>query len=52
MAIRQTILISALIIGTVVSLFVKGAPILGDIPTGFPSLIVPHFSQGTFLIVL
>jgi SulP family sulfate permease len=44
--------LAALIIGTVLSLFVKGAPILGDIPTGFPSFIMPSFSRDTFLIVL
>ncbi len=44
--------LAALIIGTVLSLFIKGAPILGDIPTGFPSFIIPTFTQDTFLIVL
>jgi len=44
--------LAALVIGTVLSLFVKGAPILGDIPTGFPSFIMPTFTQDTFLIVL
>lgn len=44
--------LAALIIGTLISLFLKGAPILGDIPTGFPSFIMPAFSQSTFLIVL
>ncbi|WP_425409170.1 SulP family inorganic anion transporter [Hyphococcus sp.] len=44
--------LAALIIGTLISLVVKGAPILGDIPTGFPSFIMPAFSQETFLIVL
>lgn len=44
--------LAALVIGTVLSLFIKGAPILGDIPTGFPSFIMPSFTQGTFLIVL
>ncbi len=44
--------LAALIIGTILSLFISGAPILGDIPTGFPSLIIPEFSQSTFLIVL
>ena len=44
--------LAALIIGTVISLFIKGAPILGDIPTGFPTFIVPSFTQDTFLIVL
>ena len=44
--------LAALIIGTLTSLVVAGAPILGDIPTGFPAFIMPTFSQDTFLIVM
>lgn len=44
--------LAALIIGTLLSLVFKGAPILGDIPTGLPSLVIPNFTQDTFLIVL
>ena len=44
--------LAALIVGTLLSFVIAGAPVLGDIPTGFPSLIVPGFSQGAFLIVL
>lgn len=44
--------LAALIVGTLLSLVISGAPVLGDIPTGFPSLVVPGFSQGTFLVVL
>ena len=44
--------LAGLIIGTVLSLFIKGAPILGDIPTGFPALIIPSFTKDTFLIVM
>lgn len=44
--------LAALIIGTVLSLFLTGAPVLGDIPTGFPSFIMPEFTAGTFAIVL
>lgn len=44
--------LAALIIGTLVSLFVSGAPILGAIPTGFPSFIMPEFTNDTFAIVL
>jgi SulP family sulfate permease len=44
--------LAALVAGTLLSLVLKGAPILGDIPTGFPSFIIPQFSQDTFLIVL
>lgn len=44
--------LAALIIGTLASFAVKGAPILGNIPTGFPSFIVPQFSAETFAVVL
>jgi SulP family sulfate permease len=44
--------LAALVTGTVVSLFISGAPILGEIPTGFPSFIMPEFTAGTFAIVL
>ena len=44
--------LAALIIGTLASLFLSGAPTLGDIPTGLPSFIMPSFNQETFLIVL
>ena len=44
--------LAALIIGTLLSLLVRGAPILGDIPTGFPSFIVPTLTRDTFFIVL
>ena len=44
--------LAALIIGTLLSLFVKGAPILGNIPTGFPEFIMPTFTADTFGIVL
>jgi SulP family sulfate permease len=44
--------LAALLIGTIVSLFLTGAPVLGDIPTGFPSLVVPEFTTETFSIVL
>lgn len=42
----------ALVVGTLVSLVVPGAPILGDIPTGFPELVIPTFSAETFGLVL
>lgn len=42
----------ALIVGTLISVAVPGAPILGDIPTGLPSLIVPMFSADAMFIVL
>ncbi|WP_411819945.1 SulP family inorganic anion transporter [Hyphococcus formosus] len=44
--------LAALIIGTLLSLVLKGAPILGDIPTGLPSFVVPAFSQSTFFVVV
>jgi SulP family sulfate permease len=44
--------LAALIIGTLVSVVIPGAPVLGDIPTGFPSLVVPVFSADTLMIVL
>ncbi len=44
--------LAALIIATLVSLVVPGAPILGDIPTGLPSFLMPSFSQDTLLIVM
>jgi SulP family sulfate permease len=44
--------LAALLIGTGVSLFLSGAPLLGDIPTGFPSFIMPEFTGATFAIVL
>jgi SulP family sulfate permease len=44
--------LAALVIGTVTSLFMAQMPILGNIPTGLPSFIVPHFSTDTLLIVL
>jgi SulP family sulfate permease len=44
--------LAALVAGTLVSLVVPGAPVLGDIPTGFPTLVVPTFSADTFGLVL
>ena len=44
--------LAALIIGTLLSTVYQGAPILGDIPTGLPSFVLPAFSHDTFLIVL
>jgi len=44
--------LAALIIGTVTSTMMGGAPILGDIPTGLPSFIMPMFSGDTFLVVV
>ncbi|MEL6870861.1 MAG: SulP family inorganic anion transporter [Pseudomonadota bacterium] len=44
--------LAALIIGTMLSLVLKGAPVLGDIPTGLPQFITPAFSKDTAFIVL
>ncbi|MDC8831440.1 SulP family inorganic anion transporter [Alteromonas gilva] len=44
--------LAALIIGTIVSLFIANVPILGDIPTGLPSLHLPTFESSTLLLVL
>lgn len=44
--------LAALIIGTILSVMFPGAPILGDIPTGLPSLIIPTFSSSAMFIVL
>ncbi len=44
--------LAALIIGTIASVMIGGAPILGDIPTGLPSFMLPAFSQDTIFIVL
>lgn len=43
--------LAALIVGTLLSLVVSGAPILGDIPTGLPTFIMPAFSSDAFMIV-
>ena len=42
----------ALIVGTLISLVLPGAPILGDIPTGLPAFILPAISMDTIFIVL
>ena len=44
--------LAALVIGTVLSLILKGAPVLGAIPTGLPSFIMPAFTQDSIFIVL
>lgn len=43
--------LAALVIGTILSRFLPGAPILGDIPTGLPEFIVPNFESSTAIIV-
>lgn len=42
----------ALVVGTVVSLIVGGAPILGDIPTGLPTLNMPVFASEQWMLIV
>ena len=42
----------ALIVGTLVSMGIDGVPILGAIPTGLPSFIMPSVSGDAFLIMM
>ncbi len=44
--------LGALIIGTLISLFFQGAPILGDVPTGLPDFHMPTLDKVSFFIVL
>lgn len=44
--------LAALIAGTALSLIVTGAPVLGNIPRGLPSFVVPGFTADTSLLVL
>lgn len=44
--------LAALVTGTLLSLVLPGAPVLGDIPTGFPSLVIPAFTHETIFIAL
>lgn len=44
--------LAALIIGTLASLMLTNVPILGDIPTGLPSLHMPVFEQGQIFLVV
>ena len=39
-------------IGTLVSIAIPGAPLLGDIPTGFPSFVLPAVNVDSALIVI
>lgn len=41
----------ALVAGTLLSLALPGAAVLGDIPTGLPSFIMPELSSDTLVIV-
>ena len=44
--------LTALIVGTALGQVITGAPLLGDIPTGFPEFVIPAFSGDTFGVVL
>lgn len=44
--------LAALIIGTLVSLGLSNVPVLGEIPTGLPSLHLPVFEQSKALLIL
>jgi sulfate permease, SulP family len=44
--------LAALVIGTLVSMAIPGAPLLGDIPTGFPSFVLPAVNVDSALIVI
>lgn len=44
--------LAALLIGTLTSFLIQGAPILGDIPTGLPEFLIPSFSRDSFAIVV
>lgn len=44
--------LAALIVATILSGVVAGAPILGDVPTGLPSFIMPTLDQDSLLIVV
>ncbi|WP_262690151.1 SulP family inorganic anion transporter [Kordiimonas aestuarii] len=44
--------LAALIVATLVSVAIAGAPVLGDVPTGLPSFITPAFEGDSFLVVL
>jgi SulP family sulfate permease len=44
--------LAALIIGTLMSLYFGGVPILGEIPSGLPQLHLPQFSANTTAMIL
>lgn len=43
--------LAALLLGTLLSLVLPGAPILGEIATGFPSFVMPTFSRTSAAVV-
>ena len=44
--------LAALTAGTLVSLFLSGIPVLGEIPSGLPSFYMPIFEQSAMMLVI
>lgn len=44
--------LAALLVGTAASTAIAGAPLLGEIPTGWPPFVAPRLSTDTLLVVL
>ena len=44
--------LAALLIATMISVAFAGAPILGDVPSGLPSFVMPAIDQSSALIIL
>jgi SulP family sulfate permease len=44
--------LAALVIGTLISVFIGGTSILGDIPTGLPDIHIPIFSPESVFIIM
>lgn len=44
--------LAALVVATVLSTVFVGAPILGDVPSGLPTFIMPTYDQDAFLIIV
>lgn len=44
--------LAALIIATIVGVFITGAPLLGEIKAGIPSFLIPSFSTSTIILVI
>lgn len=44
--------LAALIVGTLLSLFLEPVPILGEIPSGLPEFHIPVYEQGAMMLVI
>lgn len=44
--------LAALLVGTLAGSVIIGAPLLGDIPTGWPPVVIPRLSADTWFVVL